>query len=285
MVEQTSSRLAIGSVYTREELKKLFSIADATINTGVFQPKGTSSVWLFVTEEKTADRTQYLDRYDGDLLRWQGQTSSRSDHKIIGHASSGLELLVFLRKRKYEHPGAGFRYLGPFDYVSHAGHGPASFVLRRSASGSQRGIAADAASGEAFDPTSVVDARKRVERTITERRGQQAFRDGLMVAYGGRCAITGCDVRDVLEAAHIYPYRGADTNTLSNGLLLGADIHTLFDCELIAIDPHAMTVIVAPGLLQTEYAVLQGAPLRRPIDLLQSPNQEALAMHRRGCGF
>ena len=51
-----------------------FTIKDATINTGIFQPKGHDSVWLFVTEQKTPDRTQYVDRLDGDELRWEGQT-------------------------------------------------------------------------------------------------------------------------------------------------------------------------------------------------------------------
>src|ERR1700722_13744752 len=41
----------------------------------------------------------------------------------------------------------------------------------------------------------------------------------------------------VLEAAHITPYMGASTNSLLNGLLLRADIHTLFNLGLISIDP------------------------------------------------
>ncbi len=43
-----------------------------TVNTGIFQPQGHDSVWLFVTEHKTPDRTQYVDHLEGDVLRWQG---------------------------------------------------------------------------------------------------------------------------------------------------------------------------------------------------------------------
>src|SRR5262245_9271658 len=68
------------------------------------------------------------------------------------------------------------------------------------------------------------------------------------------CAITGCSVRDVLEAAHIHPYRGRERNKVANGLLLRADLHTLFDCGLIAIDAATMTVIVTPSLQNSEYA-------------------------------
>ena len=97
----TSERLTSGEVYTRGQLKELFQITDATINTGVFRPKGTASVWLFVTEKKASDRTPYRDHLDGETLHWQGQTSGRTDALIIGHAAAGLELLVFFRKKKY----------------------------------------------------------------------------------------------------------------------------------------------------------------------------------------
>ena len=45
----------------------------------------------------------------------------------------------------------------------------------------------------------VAGTPSRVMRQIIERRGQQAFRDGLLRAYGGRCAVTGCDIVDALE--------------------------------------------------------------------------------------
>ena len=104
----------------------------------------------------------------------------------------------------------------------------------------------------AFDPSNIEDARKRISRMIAQRRGQRAFRNNLFDAYGGRCAITGCEVPDVLEAAHIFPYRGEETNKVKNGLLLRADVHTLFDCGLIAVDEVKMTVLVAPALQDSE---------------------------------
>jgi hypothetical protein len=65
------------------------------------------------------------------VLHWQGQTSGRKDLQIVEHGLRGMELLLFYRKEKYEYPRAGFRYEGPFRYVSHRGAKPASFVLRR----------------------------------------------------------------------------------------------------------------------------------------------------------
>lgn len=112
------------------------------------------------------------------------------------------------------------------------------------------------------DPTSGLDARVAVERTIKARRGRAAFRDALIEAYDGRCAMTGCAIRDVLEAAHIHPYRGEHTNHVNNGLLLRADVHTLFDLHLISIVPATMTVVIARSLRTSEYAFLDGVMLR-----------------------
>ena len=132
-----------------------------------------------------------------------------------------------------------------------------------------------------FNPHSITDARERISQTIIQRRGQKDFRDALIEAYGGRCAITGCEVRDVLEAAHIYPYRGPDTNKVSNGLLLRADLHTLFDCNLIYIDPATLTVVVRPKLLLSEYGAYHGQCLRPPNDPpSQAPSREALRLRR-----
>lgn len=136
--------LTEGRIYTREDLRQEFTITDATLNTGIFRPIGSKSVWLFVTDEKTSDRTQYSDSLEGDILRWQGQTAGRKDRLIIEHETTGHELMVFHRKSRYEHPGAGFRYEGCFRYVSHEGVAPANFVLQRirdNPSGADRGAA------------------------------------------------------------------------------------------------------------------------------------------------
>jgi hypothetical protein len=127
----SSENLTVGTIYTRKGLAKQFAIGDATINTGVFRPKGHASVWLFVTRNKPPSRPQYQDRLVGDTLYWQGQTSGRTDRLIIDHKVDGLELLVFYREDPDRYAEAGFRYEGIFEYVQHTGSHPTSFVLRR----------------------------------------------------------------------------------------------------------------------------------------------------------
>jgi hypothetical protein len=140
----------------------------------------------------------------------------------------------------------------------------------------QQRLAADSRS---FDPAGIIDSRRRVLAQIVRRRGQQEFREKLLVAYGGRCAITGCDAVEALEAAHIVPYQGDETNSVQNGLLLRADIHTLFDVGLIGVRPEAMTVVVSERLMATSYREIAGACLRMPIDPSHRPNGAALREH------
>ncbi|GGC69247.1 hypothetical protein GCM10011504_53930 [Siccirubricoccus deserti] len=109
-------------------------------------------------------------------------------------------------------------------------------------------LGVDQADDEAFDPDSIEEVRRRALRAIRVRRGQPAFRAALLQTYAGRCAITGCAVPDVLEAAHIVPYQGLLTNHVTNGLLLRADLHTLFDCGLIAVRLDTRRVVTSPSL-------------------------------------
>ena len=107
------------------------------------------------------------------------------------------------------------------------------------------------------------DPKTRYLRPLRQRKGAPRFRRALLRLYESRCAITGDGPVEVLEAAHIEPHSEQGLNTLENGLLLRADIHTLFDLDLLWIDPENMSVRTASGLQSTTYASLDGKPLRK----------------------
>jgi putative restriction endonuclease len=98
-----------------------------------------------------------------------------------------------------------------------------------------------------------------------------------MTAYSGRCAITDCEIDDVLEAAHISPYSGRSSDQVCNGLLLRADVHTLFDCGLLAFDPMNRQVVLADKLRKSDYAHLAGRILREPCHPSEQPSPLSLA--------
>jgi predicted restriction endonuclease len=111
------------------------------------------------------------------------------------------------------------------------------------------------------DGLSPDDLRRWAQREIAIRQGQARFRKTLLLTRDARCAVTGTTVAPCLQAAHIRHYRGQHTNTASNGILLRADVHVLFDRGLIRIDPATLRLSVHPSLKTTEYAEFDGAPI------------------------
>lgn len=134
-----------------------------------------------------------------------------------------------------------------------------------------------------FNPESFEDARERTTTSIARRQGQPKFRSDLLKAYQGQCAITGFNAEQALEAAHIYPYKGDDTNKVWNGLLLRADIHTLFDLYLITVHPETKEILIAPELKGTSYSEVDGKKLNLPDDENLCPRKELLEWHYNKC--
>jgi hypothetical protein len=129
---------------------------------------------------------------------------------------------------------------------------------------------------EPFNPRGQDDGRARVLREVVRRQGQQKFRQSLIAAYGGCCAITGCPVTALLEAAHITPYLGPDTNSITNGLLLRADLHTLWDLGLLAVDPGTRRIWMSPKVNDSTYQEFSGMLLAEPAHPSQQPSFSAL---------
>ncbi len=119
----------------------------------------------------------------------------------------------------------------------------------------------DAAEPVAAHPMSIFDEQERPHQAIRARRGLASFRDKIINRYGSRCMISGCTVLALLEACHVSRYRGPEDNHPANGILLRSDLHTLFDLDLIGLDPFHLTVIIDPSLVGTEYEKFAGARL------------------------
>ena len=100
-------------------------------------------------------------------------------------------------------------------------------------------------------------------RLVERRAGQGKFREAVLDHFGSRCVISGCDVADVLDAAHIVPYASEKDQDPSRALLLRADLHVLFDRGLLTIEQRGgkAWVKVHEDLEGTElYGDLEGAP-------------------------
>lgn len=98
------------------------------------------------------------------------------------------------------------------------------------------------------------------------RLGQPTFRRVLLDLYGSKCAVCRQGPEFVLEAAHIWEHSLSGMNHSSNGILLRADIHILFDAGLIKIDPESLEIRVASELMGSEYEKFHGLTLLPRID-------------------
>jgi hypothetical protein len=91
---------------------------------------------------------------------------------------------------------------------------------------------------------------------VPVRPEQAAFRRALFERFDGRCALTGCAVAELLDAAHL-PGREwvLGHNTADDGILLRTDLHRALDTGLIRLDDDLNIVWVDPCVLDL-YGVL-----------------------------
>lgn len=143
----------------------------------------------------------------------------------------------------------------------------------------------EAAHTSAPDVVAPLLARQRVFTEILQRRGQSAFREQLLDAYGNRCAMSEYDAVPSLEAAHIVPYADEGLSTPRNGLLLRADLHTLFDVGLLAVGPSDLRIRLSERLAATRYEPLNMRDLRVPSEPHLRPDAEFLGRHAAWAGL
>jgi putative restriction endonuclease len=132
------------------------------------------------------------------------------------------------------------------------------------------------------------DSAGTVFRLVRHRgRAQQIFRDALLRAYDGRCALTGSSIRAGLEAAHLVPWNYA-TNAqrvdVRNGILLASWHHRLFDAGILRIDEN-LSIRVDGDALAAAFGVdraalepLDGVALHLPSDPRHHPDVELVRL-------
>jgi len=106
--------------------------------------------------------------------------------------------------------------------------------------------------------------RDRVMRAIAARRGAPGFRAAQLERFSRSCAVSGCTVVETLEAAHIRAYRFETDNARENGILLRADLHTLFDLDLLGVNPDSYIILVHDTVQELQYRLFHGRTVAAP---------------------
>lgn len=192
----------------------------------------------------------------------------------------GLPVSVILTegdRRSREELGSGsshvlFRSLDPIKWYVHA-YDNSTGDARMVRGVLPPGVATETTGTENLEDTGAPDEVQ--QRAIKIRRGQAKFREKLLSAYGRTCAVTGCKIVELLEAAHIQPHAEEPNYSVTNGLLIRADIHTLFDLNLLSVDSR-LRIRLAPSLLKSEYKEYEGKPLKEPGTVSEMPSPFSL---------
>lgn len=127
------------------------------------------------------------------------------------------------------------------------------------------------------------EARYGTPYLRSPRLGQGTFRIAVTDAYGRACAATGEHSLPALEAAHIRPYSEEGPHRISNGLLLRADFHRLFDQGYITVTP-TLDIEVSRRLKEDyengrSYYPYHGKRINVPHEVQDSPAPDFLLWH------
>ena len=121
------------------------------------------------------------------------------------------------------------------------------------------------------------------ERLVVQRVGQQFFRERLMDHWGGRCAVTGVAVPELLRASHIKPWAACESDEerldLFNGLLLAANLDAVFDQGFVTFDDEGR-VVFSSALLEDAARALAISPAMR-LRAIENRHRAYLVWHRR----
>ena len=128
--------------------------------------------------------------------------------------------------------------------------------------------------------------RRYALREVKQRLHQASFREAVITAYKGRCALSGLPEPMLLDAAHIIA--DADERyghpVVPNGIPLAKTHHAAFDAHLIGIDPD-FRVHVSERLLRRRDGPmlealkgLDGNKLHLPHRPQDQPDRERLAL-------
>ena len=136
-----------------------------------------------------------------------------------------------------------------------------------------------------FTAPETLRERRYALRAVKQRLHQSSFREAVIKAYNGHCALTGLPEPQLLDAAHIV----ADKDELlgqpivPNGMTLSKTHHAAFDAHLIGIDPDYRIHISDKLLNQSDGPTLEamkslnGGKIHTPIRMQDWPDRDRLA--------
>jgi putative restriction endonuclease len=134
-------------------------------------------------------------------------------------------------------------------------------------------------------PENLIERRYAL-RAVKQRLHQASFREAVIAAYDGRCALSGLPESLLLDAAHIIEDKDERLGqpVVPNGIPLSKIHHAAFDKHLIGIDPDYQLHVserlleLKDGPMLEALKGLAGQRIHLPRRLKDQPDRDRLAL-------
>lgn len=134
-------------------------------------------------------------------------------------------------------------------------------------------------------PKNAVERRYAL-RAVKQRLHQASFREAVITAYNGRCAVSRLPEPLLLDAAHIVAdkHEKLGQPVVPNGIPLSKIHHAAFDAHLIGIDPDYRLHVSERLLVQKDGPMLDalkhldGGTIHLPSRIKDRPDRDRLAV-------
>jgi putative restriction endonuclease len=248
---------------------------------GIFKPARMRFLLSINTVfPKTGNRVWYDDQrevhrqiFDGDQMvdyAFMGENPDAADNRWLREAfENQIPIIYFLGIRPGRYEAILPAFIGGWDRESRRAR--ISFGLSEQ---------------DSLTPPATDTERRYALRAVKQRLHQASFREAVITAYRGRCALSGLPEPLLLDAAHIVEDRHEllGQPLVRNGIPLSKIHHAAFDAHLIGIDPDYRLHISERLLAQKDGPMLEaikglnGGLLRLPKRAQDQPDRDRLAL-------
>lgn len=230
-------------------------------------PKSGNRVWY------DDQREVHRQIFDGDEMvdyAFMGENPDSADNRWLREAfENNIPIIYFLGIAPGRYQAILPAFIGGWD-----------------APGRRARIAFGLPGQSAMAPPETEVERRYALRAVKQRLHQASFREAVIGAYRGRCALSGLPEPMLLDAAHIIEDRDERLGQpiVRNGIPLSKIHHAAFDAHLIGIDPDYRLHVSERLLTQNDGPMLEaikgldGGLLRLPKRPQDHPDRDRLAL-------
>ncbi|MDQ1194887.1 HNH endonuclease signature motif containing protein [Agrobacterium sp. SORGH_AS 787] len=205
-------------------------------------------------KETVANMVTYVLRYrhKGPVIiaGWPDCTPAANDHRLA------REFLLFLAnfdilRRDYSTDGYDQRFILDELFEANAVNVPATTSIFAGPVNAQKALE----EVQHSELPSIIERQKATAQVVV-RKGQAKFRSSVLDAYASKCVVTGEELPQVLEAAHIVPVTNGGADSRDNSFCLRVDIHRLYDGQHIRILGNGELALTDKVLQSVNYKTL-----------------------------